>query len=276
MDFWRPKIPSEQAGAEGRSNAPGPAPQPPTRASAGTGRSSTCPISLPSRLSSTNSHTRPAGTPRRCILELLGPDRIIDMDSIGLVGKASDYGAYDAYPVDTSRLRGVLEVVADRAGWGQPLPPGEGRGLAVVRASSSYLASVVHVAVGRDGTMVIPRVDIAIDAGVIVHPDRVRAQMEGGTVMGLGNALIGEITFKGGRAEQSNYTGYRVLRIDAAPREIRVYLVPSHARSSGVGEPAVAPTLPAACNAIFAATGRRVRSLPVGGQLGVSGRQSVS
>jgi isoquinoline 1-oxidoreductase beta subunit len=160
----------------------------------------------------------------------------------------------------------VLEVATSQGNWVQPLPRGQGRGLAVVRASGSYLASVVHVAVDVDGTVRIPAVDIAIDAGTVVHPDRVRAQMEGGTIMGIGNALLGQITFANGRAEQSNFTDYRVLRMDAAPREIRVHIVPSTAIPGGVGEPAVAPTIPAVCNAIFAATGRRIRSLPVENQ----------
>ena len=208
--------------------------------------------------------------PRAFLLEHLGPDRIVDMDRVGLAGKASDYAAYDQYPVDTGRFRRVLELVTAQSGWGSPLARGQARGLAVVRASLSYLASVVHVAVHGDGTVRIPRVDIAVDAGTIVHPDRVRAQMEGGTIMGLGNALVGEVTFARGRSQQSNFHDYEVLRLDAAPREIRVYIVPSTEPPGGVGEPAVAPTLPALCNAIFAATGRRIRSLPVRGQLGAS------
>ncbi len=204
--------------------------------------------------------------PRAFIVENLGPDRVIDMDAVGLPGKATDYGAFDRYPVDTGRFRRVLELAATHGNWGAPLPRGEGRGLAVVRASASYLASVVHAAVDADGTVHIPRVDIAIDAGTVVHPDRVRAQMEGGTIMGLGNALLGQITFANGRAEQSNFTDYQVLRMDAAPRDIRVHIVPSAAIPGGVGEPAVAPTIPAVCNAIFAATGRRIRSLPVANQ----------
>lgn len=127
--------------------------------------------------------------------------------------------------------------------------------------------SVVQVDIGPDGTILIPRVDIGINAGFCVHPDRVRAQMEGGTIMGLGNALGGEITFAHGRPQASNFDRYQVLRLHAAPREIRVHLVPSTARPSGAGEPGVAPTAPALCNAIFAATGRRIRTLPVGRQL---------
>ena len=202
--------------------------------------------------------------PRDFIRHTLGPDRVIDMNHAGLVGKVSAYGDFDAYPVNTGRLRRVLDVATEQAGWGRPLPRGQAHGLAVVRASASYLASVVQVAVAENGDVHIPRIDIAIDAGTIVHPDRVRAQMEGGTIMGLGNALVGQITFKHGRPEQSNFGDYRVLRMDAAPREMHVYIVPSTERSGGVGEPAVAPTIPAVCNAIFAATGRRIRTLPVG------------
>jgi isoquinoline 1-oxidoreductase beta subunit len=159
-----------------------------------------------------------------------------------------------------------MTVVAQASGWGRAMPKGEGLGIAAVRASRSYLASVVHVAVAPDGVITIPRVDVGIDAGFILHPDRVRAQMEGGTIMGLGNALGGEITFTRGRVTQSNFDGYRVLRMDQAPREIHVHLVPSAEKSTGVGEPGVAPTALALCNAIFAATGRRIRALPVGRQ----------
>jgi isoquinoline 1-oxidoreductase beta subunit len=201
--------------------------------------------------------------PKAFILDHLGPDRVIDMGAAGLTAKPTDYERYDLYPIDTGRLRGVLELATQQAGWGQALPAGEGRGLAVIRASASYLASVVHVKVASDGSVEIPRIDLAVDAGATVHPDRVLAQMEGGTIMGLSNVLTAAITFARGRCEQSNFTDYRVLRIDAAPRDLRIHVVPSTARSGGVGEPAVTPTIPAVCNAIFAATGRRVRELPV-------------
>lgn len=127
------------------------------------------------------------------------------------------------------------------------------------------------MAVGADGVVRIPRVDIAIDAGFVAHPERVRSQMEGGTIMALGNALYGEITFKQGRPVQANFDGYRVMRLDGAPRDLRVHIVPSDARSGGVGEPGVPPTAPALANAIFAATGKRIRRLPIGAQLAAVG-----
>src|SRR3984957_19418098 len=164
-------------------------------------------------------------------------------------------------------LRGGIDVPAQKAGWGPPLPAGQGRGIAAHRSFLSYVASVVQVRVAPDGALVIPRVDIAIDAGFIAHPERVRAQLEGATIMGLGNALSSEITFAAGRVVQSNFDSYHVMRMDASPREIHVHIVPSDAPPGGVGEPGVPPTAPALCNAIFAATGRRSRDLPVGNQL---------
>ncbi|HEX9704500.1 MAG TPA: molybdopterin cofactor-binding domain-containing protein, partial [Gemmatimonadales bacterium] len=129
------------------------------------------------------------------------------------------------------------------------------------------VASVVEVEVSKDGQVSLPRLDIAIDCGFVVHPERVRAQMEGGAIMSLSNALVGQVTFNQGRAQQSNFHDYQVLRIDAAPRETHVHIVPSDALPAGVGETAVPPVAPALCNAIFAATGKRIRALPVGNQL---------
>ncbi len=214
------------------------------------------------------------------ILELLGPDHLVDMEHAGLVGKADNYGSdFVEQPIDTGRYRAVLELVAQESGWGQKLPDRHGQGIAVHRSFLSYVASVVQVHVAPDGTLTIPRVDIAIDAGFIANPDRVRAQMEGATIMSLSNALSSEISFKQGRTQQTNFafwrsgarssnaTGYSLVRMDASPREIHVHVVSSSAKPGGVGEPGVPPVAPALCNAIFAATGQRIRTLPVGGQL---------
>lgn len=206
--------------------------------------------------------------PKEFFLQLIGPDRIIDMNKAGLAVKPWNYDrSFDDYPIDTARYRRVLELVAEKSGWGKPLANGRARGIAVHRSFLSYVATVIQVEVRPDGTVGIPRADVAIDAGTVVNPDRVRAQMEGATIMGIGNTLYGEISFKEGRPVQSNYTDYQVARIDAAPREFGVYIVPSKELPGGVGEPGVPPVAPALCNAIFAATGRRIRSLPVAKQL---------
>jgi len=206
---------------------------------------------------------------RDFLLELLGPARVLDATQLGLVGKLWNYDrSPEEFPIDVGRYRRVLELATEKAGWAKALPEGRGRGVAVHRSFLSYVATVIEVAVDGDRRLTIPRVDVAVDAGMIVHPERVRAQMEGATIMGLGNALYGEITFRNGRVVQSNFTDYRVMRMDAAPREIHVHIVPSTAPATGVGEPGVPPVAPALCNAIFAATKRRIRTLPIGNKLG--------
>jgi isoquinoline 1-oxidoreductase subunit beta len=132
----------------------------------------------------------------------------------------------------------------------------------VHRSFLTYVAAVTHVAVAEDGTVTVPRIDLAVDCGMVVNPDRVAAQFEGAAVMGLGNALFSSLTFMRGRAEQSNFADYQVPRIDATP-ETHVYVVRSEAPPGGVGEPGVPPVSAAICNAIFDAVGRRVRALPV-------------
>lgn len=160
------------------------------------------------------------------------------------------------------RHRAVLELAAQKAGWGKPLPQGHGRGIAVHESFKSYVAQVAEVAVGTEGGIRVRRVVCAVDCGVAVNPDVIRAQMEGGIGYGLSAALYGAITLKDGRVEQSNFHDYNVLRIDAMPR-IEVHIVASNENPTGVGEPGVPPTAPAVANAIFAATGKRLRNLPL-------------
>jgi isoquinoline 1-oxidoreductase beta subunit len=211
--------------------------------------------------------------PVRYLRELLGASRILDLKALGVLVDYPNYGVNqlapgiaDQYLIDTSRLRGVLDLVAANSNWGQKLPPRQGRGIAVHRSFLSYVAVVAQVAVGNDGQVTIPRLDMAIDCGTIVNPDRVRAQLEGAAIMSIGNALYGNITVKQGRVEQSNYTDYLVPRIDITP-ETHVYFVENTHPPGGVGEPGVPPTAPAICNAIYAATGKRIRALPVDPQL---------
>jgi isoquinoline 1-oxidoreductase beta subunit len=205
--------------------------------------------------------------PKDFLLDVIGPARVVTPQSLG---DTSNYGeSPELYPVDTGRLRGVVELAAREAGWGRSLPKGSGLGIAAHYSFVSYVAAVVQVAVAADGAVTIPRVDIAIDCGAAVNPDRVRSQMEGACVMGVSAAMTGAITFKAGRAEQENFHQYEVTRMHEAPREIRVHIVPGDFAKplGGVGEPGLPPILPALCNAIFATTGKRIRQLPVRGQL---------
>lgn len=196
-------------------------------------------------------------------LEVLGKPRLIDFKAEG-----TDYPNYGAsleqHPWDTGRLRRVVELVAEKSGWaGQKAEPGRALGFAAHRSFLSSIAVVADVRVDSRGRVSIPRVDVAVDAGRIVHPDRVRAQFEGSSTFGVSLALMGEVTARQGRIQQGNFDDYPVARISEAPTVTHVHLVPSTADPAGVGEPGVPPIAPALCNGIFAATGKRIRQLPI-------------
>ncbi|HWZ57764.1 MAG TPA: molybdopterin cofactor-binding domain-containing protein, partial [Gemmatimonadaceae bacterium] len=163
----------------------------------------------------------------------------------------------------TPRAQGVLDLATSKAGWsGSKLGPGRGRGVSVCHAMGSYLCQVADVTVAKDGTVRVDRVVCAIDCGQTVNPDTIKAQMQGGIIFGITEILFGEVTLRNGRIEQHNFDNYRMLRINEAPK-IEVYIVPSTEDPGGIGEPGTVALAPAVTNAVFAATGKRIRKPPL-------------
>jgi isoquinoline 1-oxidoreductase beta subunit len=166
---------------------------------------------------------------------------------------------------DHPRHLATLNLAAEKAAWDKPLPKGVGRGIAVHESFGSFVTQIAEVSVEK-GTLKVHRIITAIDCGLAVNPDSLHAQMESAISFGLGAAMFSEITFKDGQVQQSNFHDYQVLRMKDMPK-VEVYIVPSTEKMGGVGEPGLPPVAPAVTNAIFAATGKRIRTLPIGNQL---------
>jgi len=192
------------------------------------------------------------------LLTLIGSGHMVDAGAQGPPGTA------EKYPYDTARLRRVAELVAEKANWGKrTFGKGSGMGIAVHRSFLTYVATVVEVEVDNAGAIRIPHVYTAVDTGIVANPEMVRQQFEGAAVFGTSIARTGEITATNGSIDQSNFFDYPVARMNDAPYQVDVHIVESTAPPAGVGEPGVPPFVPALCNAVFAATGKRVRELPL-------------
>ena len=203
------------------------------------------------------------------MLELIGSDRILDPAAQGFPEDFWDYGeVYEEYPIDTARLKNVLKLAAEKAGWGQSQPEGEAIGLACHRSFVTYVGTALKVKM-VDGKITVPEVHMAIDCGFAANPERIRSQMEGAAVMGMTLALYSGVTYENGAVVQSNFHDYPVVRSENYPRNVHTHIVqhPFSVHASGVGEPGVPPIAPAIANAVFNATGKRIRHLPMGDAL---------
>ncbi|HET7501302.1 MAG TPA: molybdopterin cofactor-binding domain-containing protein, partial [Kofleriaceae bacterium] len=201
--------------------------------------------------------------PRDMLLAVLGPKRTLSIEDLG-VPKLGNYGApLTRHPIDVARFHRVIEKVTQAAGWDAGRKVGRPLGLAVHRSFLSYIAVVAQVAKGPRGEIRVEEAWIAADAGTLVNADRVRAQLEGAFVFGMTSALHGAITVKRGAVEQRNFRDYPLTRIGEAPRRIHIELIPGDGPPGGIGEPGVPPVAPAIMNAVFAATGERIRTLPL-------------
>jgi isoquinoline 1-oxidoreductase beta subunit len=184
------------------------------------------------------------------------------MDELAAAGKQDPVAYRRALLDNAPRAKAVLELAAEKAGWGQPLPDRVGRGVSVQFVFATYMAHVAEVEVSSSGAVRVRRVVCAVDCGTVVNPDTVRAQIQSAIMFGITAALHGKITLKNGRVEQSNFDTYQILRINEAPA-IEVHIVQSSQPPGGMGEAGTSAIVPAVANAIFAATGKRLRKLPV-------------
>ena len=197
-------------------------------------------------------------------LDLLGEDRNITFNEELINGKYSNYGEdIAAYPWNTGRMKRVIERVAKEAGWGKKMPAGSGLGFAAHRSFLTYVACIVEVNVDSNNRITIPTVHYAIDCGTAINTDRIRSQFEGGAQFSTSIALKSAITVKNGAVEQNNFDTYHIIRMPESPKQIHVHIMESEEKPTGVGEPPVPPYTPALCNAIYAATGKRIYKLPV-------------
>lgn len=201
--------------------------------------------------------------PKTQLLEVIGPPRIVTTKELG-VEKVPNYGhTLDEHPIDTARLRRVIERVTELARWDRRDAEKRHLGLAAHRSFVTYVAVVVSVVRDPDGRIRVDEAWIVADAGTIVNAERVRSQLEGAVVFGLSLAMYGAITMKNGATEQSNFHDYRLMRMAEAPRAIHTEVIASEGPPGGIGEPGVPPVAPALANAVFALTGTRVRDLPL-------------
>lgn len=200
--------------------------------------------------------------PVQNLLDLIGDDRKVDFASLSK--EIENYNEkQDDFPWETARFKKIIEVAKEKSNWGKQLPKGSGQGIAVHRSFLTYVACVVEVKVDENNKITIPKVDYVVDCGVAVNPERIRSQFEGGASFSTSIALKSEVTVKNGSVVESNFHNYQLARMNDAPIETAVHIIESNEKPTGVGEPPVPPFAPALCNALYAATGKRIRQLPV-------------
>jgi isoquinoline 1-oxidoreductase beta subunit len=200
--------------------------------------------------------------PVKNLIELLGPDRDIPFQQY--VEGFENYGEpLEKFPWNTGRLKKVIELAAEKSGWGKELPKGHGMGICAHKSFLTYVACVVHVAFDESGKMSIPEAHYVVDCGQVVNLNSVTQQFEGGFNFALSGALKGGISFNNGRSVETNFDKYMVARMSDIPVETHVHFVESNEKPTGVGEPPVPPVAPALANAIYAATGKRYREYPI-------------